>query len=282
MTTAERYGCNTIVILPADRLIVRKRVGMDIKVGSIGYDGLILEQILLRWIHFIAGITWIGLLYFFNLVNVPLMRELDPATKSKVFPALMKRALFWFRWSALLTVIAGIWYWMTIIGSDLRNAHAMTQSVSAAEAAKLAHASGGMAIGSFFGVWTAAFVVCFVVVCVMKVKSAIAVGLTYVVAVTAAGTCYVLLNQHGWESSRMISISIGGGMGWMMLFNVWGVIWPFSKKLIRWTEASAGGAMPPEAASLARQIFLTSRANFALSFPMLFFMGAASHLPLWA
>ena len=45
-----------------------------------------------RWLHFLAGITWIGLLYFFNLVNVPLMKELDPTTKGKVFPPLMLRA----------------------------------------------------------------------------------------------------------------------------------------------------------------------------------------------
>jgi len=44
-------------------------------------------------VHFIAGVTWIGLLYFFNLVNVPFMKELDPATKGKVLPALMSRAL---------------------------------------------------------------------------------------------------------------------------------------------------------------------------------------------
>ena len=42
---------------------------------------------LVRWIHFLAGITWIGLLYFFNLVNVPLMKELDSTTKGKVMPA---------------------------------------------------------------------------------------------------------------------------------------------------------------------------------------------------
>ena len=53
-----------------------------------------------RWIHFVAGITWIGLLYFFNLVNVPLMKELDATTKGKVMPSLMMRALWWFRMSA--------------------------------------------------------------------------------------------------------------------------------------------------------------------------------------
>jgi len=65
---------------------------------------------LLRWIHLIAGITWIGLLYFFNLVNVPLMKELDASTKGKVMPALMLRALFWFRWSAVVTWVTGAIY----------------------------------------------------------------------------------------------------------------------------------------------------------------------------
>ena len=68
-----------------------------------------------RWIHFLAGITWIGLLYFFNLVNVPVMKELDATTKGKVMPALMTRALWWFRMSAVLTVLAGLIYWGKIV-----------------------------------------------------------------------------------------------------------------------------------------------------------------------
>jgi uncharacterized membrane protein len=64
-------------------------------------------ELLFRWIHFLAGITWIGLLYFFNLVNVNFMKSLDAATKGKVVPQLMPPALWWFRWSALVTVLAG-------------------------------------------------------------------------------------------------------------------------------------------------------------------------------
>ena len=62
-----------------------------------------------------AGITWIGLLYFFNIVNVQVMAKLDGPTKAKVVPPLMSRALWFFRWSALLTVLAGIYYWVMII-----------------------------------------------------------------------------------------------------------------------------------------------------------------------
>src|ERR1700728_4405147 len=76
---------------------------------------------MLRWIHFLAGITWIGLLYFFNLVNVPLMKELDATTKGKVMPALMTRALWWFRMSAALTVLAGLAYFGNIVGADAHN-----------------------------------------------------------------------------------------------------------------------------------------------------------------
>ena len=47
-----------------------------------------------RWIHFVAGVTWLGLLYFFNLVNVPLMKELDAPVRVKVMPALMLRAMW--------------------------------------------------------------------------------------------------------------------------------------------------------------------------------------------
>ena len=52
------------------------------------------ELIILRWIHLTAGITWVGLLYFFNLVNVPLMKVLDPGTRGKFVPQLMSRALW--------------------------------------------------------------------------------------------------------------------------------------------------------------------------------------------
>src|SRR6266849_6627139 len=43
-----------------------------------------IEQIVLRWTHLAGGIAWAGLLYFFNLVNVPFQKELDPATRGKV------------------------------------------------------------------------------------------------------------------------------------------------------------------------------------------------------
>ena len=63
---------------------------------------------LLRWTHFLAGITWIGLLYFFNLINAAFMKSLDGPTKNIVIPKLMPAALNWFRHGATVTVLAGI------------------------------------------------------------------------------------------------------------------------------------------------------------------------------
>ena len=71
--------------------------------GEVDWGGIIL-----RWIHFLAGITWIGLLYFFNLINAAFMKSLDGPTKNIVIPKLMPSALNWFRHGATITVLAGI------------------------------------------------------------------------------------------------------------------------------------------------------------------------------
>ncbi|MBI4442032.1 MAG: urate hydroxylase PuuD [Acidobacteria bacterium] len=65
-------------------------------------------HLLMRWLHVIAGIIWVGHLYFFNFVNVPLQAALDDAGKKAVTPQLMPRALWWFRWGAMITFLAGL------------------------------------------------------------------------------------------------------------------------------------------------------------------------------
>src|SRR2546422_11155916 len=64
-------------------------------------------EFLLRWLHFLSGITWIGLLYYFNFVQGPFFAEADAATKSVATQKLVPRALWWFRWSASLTLLTG-------------------------------------------------------------------------------------------------------------------------------------------------------------------------------
>src|ERR687890_638380 len=83
-----------------------------------------LLRIIFRFVHFVAGITWIGMLYFFNLVNVNFMKALDAPTKKVVVPNLMPKALWYFRWGALVTVLAGLGYYaMYILRGDVINAN---------------------------------------------------------------------------------------------------------------------------------------------------------------
>jgi uncharacterized membrane protein len=62
----------------------------------------------LRWIHFLAGITWIGILYYFNFVQTPFFAETDAAVRTGAIQKLVPRALWWFRWGAMFTFLAGI------------------------------------------------------------------------------------------------------------------------------------------------------------------------------
>lgn len=65
-------------------------------------------QMLFRWIHFLAGITWIGLLYYFNLINAHFQGALEAGVRRQVVPQLMPRALWWFRWGAMFTFLSGL------------------------------------------------------------------------------------------------------------------------------------------------------------------------------
>ena len=61
-----------------------------------------------RWAHFLAGITWIGLLYYFNFVQVPAFAEMSGEGRSEAMRRVTWRALWWFRWGAMFTVLTGI------------------------------------------------------------------------------------------------------------------------------------------------------------------------------
>ena len=224
---------------------------------------------IMRWIHFLAGITWIGLLYFFNLVNVPFQRELDAATKGKVVPLLMPRALYWFRHASIATVLAGLAYWGNVVGADARNGGG----------------SAGKVMLSFFVIWTIVWAILYAVLIPGKgaLDKGPVIGIIYAIVVTLAAWIFLSINDQGWQSNRLLSIGIGGGIGWVMMLNVWGVIWRIQKRLIAWTKENAekGTPIPEQAKRMARMAFLSSRANAYLSIPLLFFMGAASHYPLF-
>ncbi|MGH9025646.1 MAG: urate hydroxylase PuuD [Acidimicrobiia bacterium] len=61
-----------------------------------------------RWLHVVVGIAWIGLLYYFNLVQVPAFADLDPAARNQSIDKLASRALWWFRWAAAATLLMGV------------------------------------------------------------------------------------------------------------------------------------------------------------------------------
>ncbi len=162
---------------------------------------------LLRWFHFLAGITWIGILYYFNFVQTPFFGTADPAVRSGMVRGLVPNALWWFRWGAMFTFLTG---WLIVL--------------------------------------------------------------------TKWGHQGIPLSDP-----YMTRILTGGLMGTVMWFNVWFVIWPAQQVVIASAEAVAkGGQANPDAAGRGARAGLASRTNTMLSIGLLFFMGAAVHLPALA
>ncbi|MBI2525485.1 MAG: urate hydroxylase PuuD [Candidatus Rokubacteria bacterium] len=158
---------------------------------------------LLRWIHFLAGITWIGLLYYFNFVQTPFFAETEAPVRAGAIQKLVPRALWWFRWGAMFTFLSG---WLIILDRIGR--------------------------GGFFA------------------------------------------GSYGW------AILLGGLLGSIMWANVWFVIWPKQKIVIQNAlDTGAGKPANPAAAPAGARAGLASRTNTLFSIPMLFYMGAATHLP---
>ena len=63
---------------------------------------------LFRWLHVMAGVMWIGLLWYFNFVQIPSMSKIPDEQKPAIGKVIAPTALFWFRWAALATVITGL------------------------------------------------------------------------------------------------------------------------------------------------------------------------------
>jgi len=227
-----------------------------------------IEQIVIRYIHILAGIVWMGFLCFFVLAVAPTLKSLDAPTRAKVFPEIASRGLWWLRWSALVSWLMGFRYFMILAQTDAVNA------------------GRPHAWGAWIGIWLACWLAAFAIeMALLKAGGALGnsiVVFTLVIFVMAAVSWLVvsLLAQPG-ASNRTLCISIGGGLGTILFLNVWGIAWRCQKRLIAWTRAASqqGTAMPPEAANLAHMATLTMQINFWLSFPMIFFMAASAHFP---
>ena len=215
----------------------------------------------LRWLHFLAGITWIGMLYFFNLVNVKFMKELDAASKGKVVPNLMPKALWWFRWGAFWTVVAGLLLHLSTVTSESHG------------------------LPAYFWIWIVVVLASFVIgtwlITAFK-KDGRILFVAYLLLMIVMGTVLWKVHSSANTSWKVLAIAIGGGMGIIMFMNVWMIIWPLQKKIIAATKAQAetGAAPPADMPAWARRAFLASRTNAWLSVVMLFYMGAASHFPI--
>ncbi|MBM3266535.1 MAG: urate hydroxylase PuuD [Candidatus Sericytochromatia bacterium] len=73
-------------------------------------ENVLAAEFILRWLHFLFGFVWIGLLYYFNLVQVPSMPKIGAEAKAELFKegSLVRTALFFFRWAAVGTVLVGL------------------------------------------------------------------------------------------------------------------------------------------------------------------------------
>ena len=67
-----------------------------------------LLDVLFRYAHIVFGVTWIGLLYYFNFVQTEYIKEAEDAGKADVMAKLAPRALWWFRWAAMFTFLTGL------------------------------------------------------------------------------------------------------------------------------------------------------------------------------
>ena len=209
-----------------------------------------------KWLHIIAGVLWIGLLYFFNWINGHVVGTMDADTKKKVVPELMPRTLYFFRWGAAWTWITGvvlllIVYWMTMHDSMFRELD------MGEEANKFKHL---------------AYLIPFLMVFVYDAfyKSSLAKDTRIATLISYAGIAGVLgflIFVAEMTAYRAYNIHIGTMFGSMMAFNVWYRIWPAQQRII--TAIKNGEAPDPADAGMAG---LRSKHNTYMSFPLIWTM----------
>ncbi len=73
-----------------------------------GYSGSDFGPFFLRWLHVLSGVMWIGLLWYFNFVQIPNMAKIPDEQKPAIGKVIAPAALFWFRWSAMATIVTGL------------------------------------------------------------------------------------------------------------------------------------------------------------------------------
>lgn len=209
-----------------------------------------------RWMHVVAGITWIGHLYFFNFVNSQVIPALDAETKRKVVPELLPRALYWFRWAALWTWVTGL----MLLGL----VYAMGGALVEPDAAW----SPGSATLLAFAVLLVGFMV-YDLSWQTPMKN-LPLGGAVVSLIMLAVLARLL---GGIFTGRGMFIVVGALLGTCMVGNGWMRIWPCQKRIIR---AIANGEKPdPQRVFTAT---IRSRHNTYMSVPLVFLM-VSNHYP---
>lgn len=212
-----------------------------------------------RWLHIFVGIIWIGHLYFFNFVNGQMTAKLDGATKQKVVPELMPRALYWFRWGAAWTWITGLVllllvFWHGGLMFDPGDGW------------------GGGAIGMVVITFLAVFV--YDALWNSGLKSNVRAA-TIVSFLLLAVAVFLFVNV-GAFTPRAVLIHTGAMFGTMMAFNVWFRIWPAQQRIIAAVKAGeAPAAADPALAGLR------SKHNTYMSLPLLWAMANEHATPFF-
>ena len=220
-------------------------------------SGMDWANLLFRWLHVIAGVMWIGHLWFFNFVNGQVAKTFDADSKQKVVPELMPRALYWFRWGAAYTLITGIfllglvYYMGGVLWADAVN--------NPGNKVGMAVGLGVLVVGwvVYDNLWKAT-------------ANSQAVGTVISIVLISVAACG--LTHYGF-SGRAVFIHCGSIFGFSMAANVWMRIWPAQRKII--AAIKAGDKPEPEWGALGG---LRSKHNTYMSMPLLFLM-ISNHYP---
>jgi len=207
-------------------------------------------EALFRWIHIVAGIVWIGHLYFFNFVNGPFAGTMDPDTRKKVVPQLMPRALYWFRWGAAWTWVTGVLLVLLIFYHG-REVFPGIRGFALPDIVMILVTF--LAFLGYDALWKSGLGKD------IRVGAALCYGLVVVI---------VLLYVY-WAgfSYRGYVIHTGALFGTIMAANVWMRIWPMQRRII--TAVKEGTAPDPAWAALAGA---RSRHNVYMSVPLVWAM----------
>jgi len=213
-------------------------------------------NLIFRWTHVVAGILWIGHLYFFNFVNGQVAKTYDAESRKKVVPELMPRALYWFRWGAAYTWITGFLLLGIVIYGDA--------GVIVSPESPL-----GSTVASLIGVilLVVGYLVYDALWKSMAKNEKAGVIVSYILIVILIFGMWCIF------SHRATYIQLGSVLGTIMAGNVWMRIWPSQRKII--AAVKGGPAVDPAVVALAG---LRSKQNTYMSVPLVLTM-VSNHFP---